>query len=198
MNPLFTIGHSDHELADFIAILQDHQVGAVGDVRSQPYSGRFPQFSRQSLEVNLREHGIRYVFLGKELGARRDEPECYIESRADYERISDTPAFKAGIERIRKGLAQHRIALMCAERDPLDCHRSILVCRHARTFAEIQHMRVDGSLESHAEAEIRLLERCKLPPGDLFITRNALIEEAYTRRGREIAWVEKSDDEKYD
>lgn len=190
MNPLFTIGHSTHEIGEFLGLLRQHEIDAVADVRSQPYSSRFPWFSQKPLESALEEAGVRYVFLGQELGARRDEPECYDGRRADYVRIAVTPAFQLGLERLRKGLAAYRITLLCAEKDPLDCHRTILVCRHARVFAEIQHIRFDGSLESHAAAEERLLKRCKIPSTDLFRSHESLLAQAYDERGREIAWVE--------
>lgn len=190
MNPLFTIGHSTHGIDGFLGLLHRHGIEVVADVRSQPYSRRFPQFSRDALQTSLREAGIRYVFLGRELGARRDEPECYVGHRADYREIAKTAAFRAGLERLREGLERFRVSLLCAEKDPLDCHRTILVCRHARTFAGIQHIRADGSLESHADFEARLLAACHLPAGDLFQSAADLLERAYDLRGEQIAWTE--------
>ena len=131
---LYTIGHSDLELDTFLHHLEIHKVTAIADVRSQPHSKRHPQFQRTGLQAALRQRSLAYVWLGPELGARRDEPECYIHGRADYDRISMTPAFRLGLQRLRDGLQQgHRIALLCAERDPLDCHRTILVCRNMRS-----------------------------------------------------------------
>src|SRR6266853_345753 len=97
---LFTIGHSNHELPAFLALLTQHGVSAIADVRSQPTCW-LPHFNRAPLTAELREAGIEYVFLGQELGARRSEPECYEDGRADYERIGRLPAFQQGLSRIR-------------------------------------------------------------------------------------------------
>ena len=189
MNSLFTIGHSTHEFPQFLALLKQHGIEVLADVRSRPFS-RFPWFSRPALEKELKANGIRYVFLGLELGARREERECYIGLRAEYGRIAQTPAYQKGIERLRDGVTTFRIALMCAERDPLDCHRTILVCRHAKEFAEVFHIRADGHLETHAEAETRLLLRYHPNGPDLFRSPTDLLNEAYQRRGEEINYVE--------
>ena len=189
MNPLFTIGHSTHEFAKFLALLKQHGIQVVTDVRSRPFS-RFAWFCRPALEKELKANGIRYLFLGNELGARRDERDCYIGSRADYDLIAATPAYKGGIERLRTGVESYRIALMCSEREPLDCHRTILVCRHAKEFADIFHIHADGHLESHEEVETRMLSRYHPGGSDLFRSRIELLNEAYKRRGEEINYVE--------
>lgn len=189
MNPLLTIGHSTHDFPRFLALLQQHGIEIVADVRSRPFS-RLPWFSRPSLEKQLKESGIRYVFLGQELGARRDERECYIGDRVDYERIAQAPLFQKGLERLKVGVGKARIALMCAEKDPLDCHRTILVCRHAKDFAEILHIHADGALETHEKAEARLLARYHEDAYDLFRSRIELLNDAYQRRGQEIAYVQ--------
>lgn len=190
MNTLFTIGHSAHTIDSFISLIQEHAIQVIADVRSKPYSGRFPWFSRQPLEHSLKAIGIKYVFLGRELGARRCEKECYDEGKATYERIAATPVFHEGLDRLRKGIRQYRIALLCAEKDPLDCHRTILVARYATKFSNIKHILGDGSIEPHKAAEDRLLRRYQLGSSDLFRNRNELLLEAYARRGREISYTE--------
>ena len=189
MNPLFTIGHSNHEFPVFLHLLNQHEIEVLADVRSRPFS-RFPWFSRPALEKELKANGIRYVFIGAELGARRDERECYIGPRADYGRISLTSAYQNGLERLRDGVPNYRIALMCAERDPLDCHRTILVCRHAKEFADVFHIHADSHLETHAEVETRMLSRYHPNGPDLFRSQIDLLNEAYQRRGEEINYVE--------
>ena len=129
------------------------------------------------------------MFLGLELGARRDERECYVGLRADYELIARTQAFKSGIQRLRTGMEDYRIALMCSEKEPLDCHRTVLVCRHAKEFASISHIHADGHLERHEDAEIRMMARYTPEEGDLFRSRIELLNEAYKRRGKEINYV---------
>jgi uncharacterized protein (DUF488 family) len=179
-----------HELPEFLALLTSHAVSAVADVRSQPTSWQ-SHFDRAQLPAALRDAGIEYVFLGQDLGARRSEPECYDDGRADYERIAGLPAFQKGLARIRNGLDKHRICLLCAEKEPLDCHRTILVCRHLREPGiQIQHILADGTLEDHAATERRLLKLTDVQP-TLFepdLTEADLIEQAYEIRGREIAF----------
>jgi uncharacterized protein (DUF488 family) len=188
---LFTIGHSDHATGAFIDLLRQHGVTALTDVRSSPYSRRCPQFNREALAAEVERAGIRYVFLGAELGARRSEPECYEDGKARYSLIARSPLFAQGLERVRQGAEQYRIALMCAEKDPLTCHRAILVCRHLRdSMSPILHIREDGRLESHEELESRLVNAAGLSEGDLFRSREELLEEAYDWQGDRIAYEE--------
>jgi uncharacterized protein (DUF488 family) len=190
MRELFTIGHSTQSWEQFLELLVRHRIEAIGDVRSSPYSARLPQFNRELLERALTAAGIRYVFLGDKLGARRVERECYVEGVARYDRIARTPAFRAGLERVLTGAARLRLALMCAEKDPLECHRTILVCRQFRRNLDIRHILSDGGIETHPEAETRLLGEEKIPAEDLFIPPEELIAQAYDRRGARIAYHE--------
>jgi uncharacterized protein (DUF488 family) len=190
MPELFTIGHSTQSWEQFLDHLARHHIDAVGDVRSSPYSARLPQFNREILERALKLASIHYVFLGDELGARRSERECYVDSSARYDRIARTPAFHSGLERVRKGVTGFRLALMCAEKDPLECHRTILVCRELRNEFDIRHILDDGNLENQVQAEARLLAEERVPSEDFFISREELIARAYDRRGEKIAYRE--------
>ena len=190
MPELFTIGHSTQSWEQFLGRLARHHIDAVGDVRSSPYSARLPQFNREILERALKSAGVHYVFLGDELGARRSERECYVDGIARYERIARTPAFLSGLDRVRKGVGRFRLALMCAEKDPLECHRTILVCRELRNEFEIRHILGDGKFENHSDAESRLLAEERVPAEDFFISREELIARAYDRRGEKIAYRE--------
>jgi uncharacterized protein (DUF488 family) len=190
MSELFTIGHSTQTWEQFLALLLRHRIEAIGDVRSSPYSARFPQFNRDMLDRTLRAAKIHYVFLGDELGARRAERECYVDGVARYDKIARTIAFQAGLKRVQKGVTSFRLALMCAEKDPLECHRTILVCRQFRNDMNIQHILGDGGIETHVEAEARLLAEEKVPGDDLFTPREQLIAQAYDRRGSKIAYHE--------
>lgn len=187
---LFTVGHSTHEPADFLRLLARHGVTAVADVRSQPTS-RLEHFNRGPLAHALRAAGIEYVFLGSELGARRREPECYVGDRADYERIATLPAFRQGLARVRNGVERYRLCLLCAEKEPLDCHRTVLVCRHLRDGdLRIRHILDDGAIEDHAATERRLMALTDVRP-TLFepdLTPADLLERAYEQRGLEIAY----------
>lgn len=126
-NSLFTIGYSGRSMDDFIALLEEHKITALCDVRSLPYSSRNPEFNRESLKKALKSRNIEYVFLGEELGARPKDPSCYTEGKAIYQKIAATTLFKSGLERIKVGMEKGFVlALMCAEKDPMNCHRSIL------------------------------------------------------------------------
>jgi uncharacterized protein (DUF488 family) len=187
---LLTIGHSTQSWEQFLDLVLRHRIEAIGDVRSSPYSARFPHFNRELLDRGLRIANIRYVFLGDELGARPAQRECYADGVARYERIARIAPFRAGLERVRTGVARFRLALMCAEKDPLECHRTILVCRQFRNEMDIHHILADGSIETHTDAESRLLTEEKVPGDDLFMPREELISTAYDRRGGKIAYHE--------
>jgi len=189
---VFTIGHSNLEFAKFVALLNQHGIQAVADVRSSPYSQHNPQFNREVLQHALGDQNIAYVFLGAELGARRSEPDCYVNGRAEYSLISRTPAFQHGIERVIRGAAKMRIALMCAEKDPIDCHRCILVSPHLlERGLNVVHILGDGILESHEETERRLLELFKLLELDLFRSDEVILAEAYKTQAEKVAYQEK-------
>jgi uncharacterized protein (DUF488 family) len=192
--PIYTIGHSSQPIEEFLSQLQRNGIEVLADVRSTPYSARYAHFAREALQKTLAVAGIRYLFLGRELGARRDEPECYVEEWASYERIAMLPNFVRGIERVLEGADKSRIALMCAEKDPLCCHRTILVCRVlARFGADIRHIGPGGVLETHAHAEQRLIaeELGASDQGELFAPAgdaDARLQQAYGARGNRIAY----------
>ena len=188
---LFTVGHSTHSTAHFIALLQRHGVDAVVDVRSVPHSAYNPQFNRDALQKSLRDNAIQYVFLGRELGARSDNPACYVDGKVQFKLLAAQPLFARGIERLRRGMAQYRVAIMCAEKDPLTCHRMILVCRRMRALASIQHILDDGAIESHAHAEHRLREKLGIH-ADLLRDEKQSIEDAYDAQGRRMGYTKKT------
>lgn len=187
---LYTIGHSNHPAETFIELLRQHEITAICDVRSTPYSRRNPQFNRETLKTSLTEHDIAYVFLGAEFGARSLDPSCYKNGKVQYSRLAKTDAFRRGVERLRDGMTRYHVALMCAEKDPLTCHRSILVCRNLKAPAlSIVHILADGQTESHEAAERRLLELAKIPEDDLFLDEQALLAKAYDIQAERMAYV---------
>ena len=189
---VLTIGHSNHPLETFVALLQQHGVTALADVRSAPYSRFNPQFNRKALQDSLAAIDIKYVFLGRALGGRPDDPSCYEQGRVRYDRLAQTSLFREGLERVVEGAGRERIALMCAEKEPLDCHRTILVGRSL--FARgvgVAHILADGVLEPHDATMDRLLEAAGLPGEDLLQSREQLIEEALAHRERRIAYAGK-------
>ncbi len=147
---LFTIGHSTHPADTFVTLLHSHDIEAVADIRSSPYSRYNPQYNRETLKKTLLSSDIAYVFLGDELGARRREAECYRNDEVDFKLVQQLPLFLSGIERLLRGREKMRIAIMCAEKDPLHCHRTFLVSDYlASRDVDIQHILADGDLVKH-------------------------------------------------
>ena len=187
---IFTVGHSNHSFDDLAALLRGHEVTVVADVRSVPYSRRHPQFNRRAIERSLAAHDIRYVFLGAELGARTPDASCYEEDgRVSFVRLAKTGAFRRGIERVLETAASSRLALLCAEHDPTNCHRTMLVAP-ALSGVAIAHILADGRLETHEQVLDRLCAAAGMPPRDMFRTRSQQRAEALARRAREIAYLD--------
>ncbi len=188
MTSLFTIGHSNHPIERFVALLLEHGVAALADVRSVPFSRFNPQFSQRALAKSLAEAGVDYLFLGEGLGARPKDPGCFVEGRVDYDRIAARPAFAVALAQVRKAAGARRVALMCAERAPLDCHRAILVSRHLCRDLAIAHILADGTLEAHADLERRLVEQLGLTPPPLLGEEAwpRAIDDAYALRAQQM------------
>ena len=186
---VLTIGHSSHALDAFVTLLRQHGVTALADVRSAPYSRFNPQFNRKSLDAALKARGIAYMFLGHALGGRPDDPSCYENGRVRYDRLARTALFREGLERVVQSATSERIALMCAEKEPLVCHRTILVGRSlVEQGVAMSHILADGTLESHDKTMDRLLDSMKLPRGDLLQSRQELIGEALALKAKQIAY----------
>jgi uncharacterized protein (DUF488 family) len=147
---LVTVGHSNHRLERFLALLRAHDVQCIADVRSWPASRHAPWFDREPLRDALQSAGVRYVFLGRELGGRPDDKDLYDESgHVRYDALARSEEFARGLQRLRQGIGMLRLAVMCAEENPLHCHRRLLVARVL--FEEgmpVLHIRGDGRLES--------------------------------------------------
>jgi len=186
---LLTLGHSIHPIERFITLLKGAGATAVADVRSSPYSRYSPQYSKDALRGALSEAGIAYTFLGKEFGARSTDSSCYRNGKVQYSKLAQSAAFSDGIQRVLEGLKKYRIAFVCAEKDPIECHRALLV---ARAFFDrgksVSHIHSDGTIESHPKLESRLLLAWKLPEGDMFKSRDSFIEEAYLLQGDKVAY----------
>jgi uncharacterized protein (DUF488 family) len=192
---VFSIGHSTQPLERFIALLKQHDITAIADVRSKPYSRMNPQFNREALKKALSENGVAYVFLGLELGARSQDRSCYLNGKVQFGRLAQTELFANGLRRVREGAKKFRIALMCAEKEPLECHRTILVSRHLDgTGTDVLHIHGDGRIESHKEAMSRLLRLLHLPDGDMFRSTDDIVSEAYRLQEERIAYTEETPD----
>ena len=186
---LYTVGHSTHTMEHFLDMLKKNKIEALADIRSSPYSKFCPQFNRQILEQSLKTANIHYIFLGNELGARRSEGECYIDNKVSYGLVAKTPLFLEGIRRLEDGTKKMRIAIMCAEKDPLTCHRSVLVAHFGReSFRDIHHILEDGSIETCDQADKRLLVECKMDAEDFFTPYEERLRMAYEKRGSKIGY----------
>ncbi len=192
MSSVLTIGHSNHEFERFCGLLAAVGATAVADLRSSPVSRFAPQFNKEALAFALEARGLAYDFLGEELGGRPSEPHLFTGGVADYEKMAATPSFHAGLERLLGIAERHRVAAMCAEADPLDCHRCLLV---ARVLVErdlgVAHILASGDLVGHAQIELRLLDLAGLAADDLFTSREARLAEAYRVRARKVAFGSK-------
>jgi len=187
---VYTIGHSNGTAERLLELLRQHEITAVVDVRSQPYSRFNPQFNREDVASFLKKSGLEYVFLGRELGARSDDPSCYRDGRAQYALIARTPLFAGGIQRLLVGMERFRVALMCAEKEPLACHRTILIARHLHEQGvEVRHILEDGRLEIHESLLLRLLAEHGMQEQNLFRTKDELVTIAYDRQAEQIEYA---------
>jgi uncharacterized protein (DUF488 family) len=164
-NILYTIGHSNHTIEKFVDLLKQHKIEVVADVRSAPYSRYCPQFNKDILAARLEAAGVGYMFLGKELGGRPDDPCCYENGRVNFQLVAERKEFREGLQRLLAEALKYRVAIMCAEKDPLDCHRTILVCRSLKGESiQIKHILGDGGIEDHCDTERRLIRVLKIEP----------------------------------
>ena len=150
MSCFLTIGHSNHTVEAWLALLRQHDVEVVVDTRSSPFSKYVPQFDRELVQRSLEQAGIRYLFLGAELGGRPANPTYYdTKGRVIYGRLCDDASFKAAIARLETGMERFRVALLCGEENPAHCHRRLLIGRVLMERGHTMlHIRGDGCLET--------------------------------------------------
>jgi uncharacterized protein (DUF488 family) len=172
----FTVGHSSMEADEFTRLLETHHVGLVVDVRSQPHSLRFPHFDSSVLEKTLEGEGMDYLFLGEELGGRPADSAAYgRDGVVDYRAYRKSYAFSQGIERIEAELRTRCLVLMCAEEDPIECHRFLMICPElVATGLRPLHIRRNAKIETQEATEDRLLRFT----GFADIAANTLFPEA--------------------
>ncbi len=193
---LFTIGHSLHQVETFIALLQQHDIDYVYDVRSVPSSKYAPQFNREAIKRELGSAGIGYAFSGVGFGARQADESLYTEEGyLDFNKTACSPAFARAMEGVIKGLEQgNRIALMCTEKDPIDCHRAIMVSRaFSLKGIEVSHILADGRLQSQAELDRRLLDlyfptRDQISFLEPYVPEEVRLISAYEKRNADIGY----------
>ena len=196
VNTVYTIGYSGFSIDDFVTTLKKHNISLVVDVRSSPYSSYFPEYNRDSLEIFLKMHGIYYRNYASEFGARQSNQKYYCkEGYLDFEVFSKSEPFLQGLKKLCNSMKQnYTFALMCAEKDPICCHRTILV---ARAFFErgyhVVHLLINGSTITQEEINTRLIEKY-YPTRDqmtFFETvqdDDTLLKTAYKKQNAEIGY----------
>ncbi len=176
MTTIKTIGHSNHPIERLVELLKAGGVQLLVDVRSMPYSRRFPQFGRERLARSLSEAGIDYAWEGEGLGGMAKGVRSYGEA-------AQRPEFKVALERVIERARDTTLCLMCAEKEPLDCHRTVLVSRRlAERGVAVTHLLADGTTRSHQEVEDSLL--AGKAGGDLFDDRATRLARAWDGRER--------------
>jgi uncharacterized protein (DUF488 family) len=186
---IFSIGHSNHSIDKFLSLLESSKINMVVDVRSAPFSRMFPQFNQETLKKSLSDNSIGYLFLGDQIGGRSNDPEDYMDGQVLYKALARKEAFKTGMERLKEGSAKYRIALMCSEKEPLDCHRTLLVSQAlASSDIVVGHIHADGTVEAHGDALVRLLLLHNLSSPDLFSDDTGRVQEALTLQEKKIAY----------
>jgi uncharacterized protein (DUF488 family) len=153
---IWTIGHSNHDPVRFAELLAGERIEFLVDVRSYPYSRFAPHFNRDELETAMRGRGVRYLFLGDDLGGRPSREDHYdANGHALYEPMSEEASFERAVARLIDGVGQYRIALMCSEGDPLHCHRRLLVGKVLTDRAiELRHILPDGTVRTERSVEL--------------------------------------------
>ena len=190
---VFTIGHSNIPADRFIALLRDAEVNAVADVRSVPSSRWFPWFSAKALAESLASAGITYAMMGDALGGRPRDTSLFRDGVVDYDAMAVRPEFVASLDQLIGEAARSRVCLMCAERDPLDCHRCLLIARRlAERGLAVGHILHDGTIEPHAATEERLLALDADAAGLFAAGESERLAAAYRHRAHAVGFKQKS------
>ena len=194
---VLTIGHSTLPYERFLALLRQASVTAIADVRTAPFSRHFPHFNRDSLRNELHLDNVAYVFLGEELGGRPKGERFFCNGVADYEKMAETDIFAQGLERVIEGAKKYRIALMCSEHNPLDCHRCLLVGRALQERGvTVRHILGSGEIVDQRQVEDKLMEMSGRSDIDLFEPPAKRLAAAYRDRAMKVAFSERSDDDR--
>jgi uncharacterized protein (DUF488 family) len=153
VNTVWTIGHSNHPLEQFLALLSRHRVEVLVDVRSSPYARYATQFNREAIRPALQERSIQYLYLGDLLGGRAEDERFYDdEGHVLYGRVAESAGFRDGIERLTSAIGRSRVAILCGEEDPTDCHRRLLVGRVLQDRGvRVEHIRGDGRIQTEEQ-----------------------------------------------
>lgn len=191
MQTLYSIGYATKDVGVFLTQLRTQGINAIADVRSVPYSKMFHDYHRETLARNLKAHGIHYVYLGEELGPRSKNDDHYDDNgQVQFERLQNTAIFRQGIERIFSGLNKGlSIAMLCAEKDPAICHRSLLVGDYFldQHRIDIQHICHEGEIETQSTLRERLMIENEIYP-DMLTPECECLKLAWRAQSQRFAY----------
>lgn len=190
---IYSVGHSNHEADKFVTILQGFSIDVVVDVRSAPYSKYCPQFNKETIEQVLKSSGIKYLFLGKELGARPTDQSCYVDDMVSFEELKLSECFQQGISMLLDGIEKHNIAIMCSEKEAINCHRAILISRVlTEKGITVKHILSETESLDQKDLEAMLLKKFDLEKTlfDKASSRQSDIDEAYKKQENLICYKE--------
>lgn len=198
MGELFTIGHSQYDVNYFISLLNQYHIDYVLDVRSTPYSKYAEQYNKENISISLISANIKYIFMGKYFGARPQDKNLYhSEGYLDFEKVRESKEFHKGMENVKLGLSQgHNIVLMCTEKEPIDCHRAILVARAFEIHGVyVKHILSNGEILTQQQLNEQLLQKyfpdraqLSLFTYEKEISEQDYLIEAYRKRNKEIGY----------
>lgn len=195
MGKCYSVGHSTYEIEFFISLVQRYDINCIVDVRSTPYSKYSPQFNKENLGKSLRRAGIKYLSFGEEFGARRNEQDLlFKDGKVDFGKVIKSDSFSTGVNRIKNGISKDLvIGIMCAEKDPFECHRFALVARGLKdNGVETEHILSNGELITNRDLEEKLIEKYKIEYGQFDIfggckSYEDAVLEGYIKKNIEIA-----------
>ena len=190
---IYSVGHSNYGADKFAEILRSFSIEVVVDVRSAPYSRYCPQFNKETIEQLLRDSGIKYLFLGNELGARPTDRTSYANGRVSFDELRSSECFRQGIYRLLDGVNKSNVAMMCSEKEPINCHRAILISRIlSEKGISVRHILNETETLAHKDLEAMLLKKFKVEE-TLFDTPSSIrsdIEEVYKKQEDLICYKE--------
>lgn len=188
---ILTIGHAVLPVDLFISLLAEQGVRLLLDVRSSPFSGRAPQYNRPSLQESLFERGISYVTAGTYLGGRPKDESLYVAGQVQYDLVAATAHYQSAIRKLIAAAHERRTAIMCAESDPIECHRFLLIARTlAAAGQSIEHILHNGKVDSQADTEARMLQRTGLEQTDMFGNNEDRLARAYAVQSSRYAFIQ--------
>lgn len=205
MNEIYTIGYSGFKLEDFVRVLDHYNINGLIDVRSMPMSQHYTDYNKQELSVFLKKNGIAYRNYKDEFGARQAERRFYPNGYLDFLLFAKSERFREGMNRLIAAMPLgYKFVLMCSEKDPICCHRAIMVAREFNdNDVSAKHILADGSICTQEDIENRLVDMY-FPDRDqlsLFgspLTWKEMVNESYIQQNKKIGYKLEQDEEELD